>query len=113
MVVARVTKEGRTHLYISKVQEIPRLSRRMGDYQRVKYRANPVEVDAYVIKTVRPWADGMLLRLENGKDIVAHADIVARYTPVPGDYWVIQEDGYAYVNPKDVFVRKYSPLAVV
>ena len=24
-----------------------------------------------------------------------------------GDYWVIQPDSYVYLNPKDVFERKY------
>jgi hypothetical protein len=37
--------------------------------------------------------------------------MTARYMPVVGDYWVIQSDGYIYLNPKDVFERKYSPLA--
>ena len=34
----------------------------------------------------------------------------ARMIPQVGDYWVIQSDGYVYLNPKDVFERKYRPL---
>lgn len=34
--------------------------------------------------------------------------MMARYTPVVGDYWVVQEDGYIYLNPRDVFERKYQ-----
>ena len=30
--------------------------------------------------------------------------------PVAGDYVVTQEDGYQYLNPKEVFERKYSPV---
>lgn len=40
-----------------------------------KYRANPVEVEAYKI-----------------------------------DYWVIQSDGYVYLNPAKVFERKYTRI---
>ncbi len=35
--------------------------------------------------------------------------MTARYTPVEGDYVVTQEDGYTYINPRDVFERKYHP----
>lgn len=38
-------------------------------------------------------------------------DMTARYIPVPGDYIVTQEDGYEYLNPKDVFERKYRVIA--
>ncbi len=34
--------------------------------------------------------------------------MIARMTPQVGDYLVIQEDGYEYLNPKEVFERKYS-----
>jgi len=36
--------------------------------------------------------------------------MIARFEPQLGDYWVIQEDGYVYLNPKEVFERKYSPV---
>ena len=34
--------------------------------------------------------------------------MIARYVPKTGDYLVTQEDGYIYVNPREVFERKYS-----
>src|ERR1700691_2146243 len=33
--------------------------------------------------------------------------MTARYAPKVGDYWVVQSDGYAYLNPAEVFERKY------
>lgn len=74
----------------------------------------PVEVKAVAIKAVgnlRP--DGSrLLMLEDGEDSCALASgaMLARFTPAPGDYFVRQEDGYTYLNPKAVFERKYKEL---
>lgn len=77
----------------------------------MKFVANPVEVEAFVITGVYP------PDFEGGQDLVIdggmfHADslMLARYRPVVGDYVVIQSDGYRYVNPKAVFERKYSPI---
>lgn len=77
----------------------------------MKYRALPVEVEAYVIESVKPpghphekalvgCSDGLVRSVDEG--------MTARYWPKEGDYWVIQADGYAYLNPKDVFERKYA-----
>ncbi len=83
----------------------------------MKYRANPVIVDAYKIVSVgateshggiKHWK--MALALDSGENVIATADMMARYIPEVGDYWVVQSDGYIYLNPKDVFERKYSPL---
>lgn len=41
---------------------------------------------------------------------MATAGMLARMNPNVGDYWVIQEDGYVYLNPREVFRRKYSPI---
>jgi hypothetical protein len=49
-----------------------------------------------------------LLLLEDGRKVLAHAGMMARMTPAVGDYFVIQADGYANLNPKDVFERKYE-----
>ena|SRR5271155_583486 len=79
----------------------------------MKYRANPVAVDAFVIVTVRPIhlePFGFTLLLDNGRWVHATAEMSARMTPIVGDYWVIQEDGYVYLNPKSVFERKYSSV---
>jgi hypothetical protein len=78
----------------------------------MKYRANPVEVDAFRIAEVGPNVEGggRTLRLDDGQVVLATPEMMARLTPAPGDYWVVQADGYVYLNPKDVFERKYTPL---
>ncbi len=77
----------------------------------MKYQANPVIVDAFKIVSVSSLQDdgSMSIATDDGQNRQADAGMLARYHPVPGDYWVIQEDGYEYINPKDVFERKYSP----
>jgi hypothetical protein len=77
-----------------------------------KYVANPVEVEAHVIGHVGPPQEGKglgrrVLRLDNDDYVVATPEMLSRMTPEVGDYWVIQSDGYVYLNPKDVFERKY------
>ena len=96
-----------------------------------KYMANPVVVDAYVISLVtdppKPTIAeleailnqnknpirGLLLELEGrvGSEVVATPEMTSRMEPVPVDYWVVQSDGYVYLNPKDVFERKYHRIA--
>jgi hypothetical protein len=80
----------------------------------MKYIANPVEVDAFRIVGVFGYQDeiskdGLGLKLEGGEVQQATPEMCARMTPRIGDYFVIQSDGYAYLNPKEVFERKYSP----
>ena len=76
----------------------------------MQYKANPVVVDAYVINEtgMRLGDKNIYLQCEDGKQRIATPEMTARMFPKPGDYWVIQEDGYAYLNPKEVFERKYS-----
>lgn len=90
----------------------------------MKYQANPVIVDAHRIVSVGPilgcrtfFPDGhdepegsQHLALENGESAIATAEMRSRMEPQPGDYWVIQSDGYVYLNPKDVFERKYAAV---
>lgn len=78
----------------------------------MKYRANPIIVDAHIITATGPIAPagGMLLGISNGTKVVADKGMIARYIPVEGDYLVTQPDGYFYINPKDVFEKKYTPL---
>jgi hypothetical protein len=78
----------------------------------MRYQANPVIVDAFkVVDAGEMDKDGNVpLALDNGQNVTADGKMTARYRPVAGDYWVIQSDGYIYLNPKDVFERKYSPL---
>ena len=80
----------------------------------MKYVANPVIVDAFKITEIlqKMSSSVLVLKLENGNEVVADSDMTARYTPVGGDYWVIQSDGYEYINPAHVFERKYSPLII-
>ena len=79
----------------------------------MRYIANPIEVDAFKITEVGPAADQScnerVLTLEGGKMVIADPSMMSRMTPEVGDYWVIQSDGYVYLNPKCVFERKYSP----
>jgi hypothetical protein len=76
----------------------------------MKYTANPVVVDAYRITEVgEPMDDGSRWITMDGNPISrATAEMMSRMTPVAGDYWVVQSDGYVYLNPKDVFERKYT-----
>lgn len=78
----------------------------------MKYRANPVEVQAQIIIGVGSiLPDGsMPCALQNGLNALATKGMLARFIPQAGDYWVRQADGYEYLNPKDVFERKYSPV---
>lgn len=80
----------------------------------MKYRAKPVIVDAFTIIEITPALDGELLyhrlQLDNFQFVRADGPMLARMTPKIGDYWVVQSDGYVYLNPKDVFERKYEPI---
>ena len=75
----------------------------------MKYIANPIEVDAERISKVlaSTGETPMILKLESGKLYSPNAGMLARMTPIAGDYVVTQSDGYVYLNPKEVFERKY------
>lgn len=82
--------------------------------------ANPVRVQATRIEEVTDITDrsegkgqshpDVMLRLADGSNYRANSNMTARYVPVAGDYLVRQEDGYEYLNPKDVFERKYRAI---
>lgn len=72
----------------------------------MKYIANPVIVDAYKIIG----KEGPRLLLEDEIDCLPTPEMLSRITPEIGDYLVIQEDGYTYLNPRQVFERKYSEV---
>ena len=76
----------------------------------MKYVANPIEVDAYVIQSVHlSNGSGTPVQVEGQTGfLIATPEMTARMKPFPGDYWVVQADGYVYLNPKDVFERKYK-----
>jgi hypothetical protein len=76
------------------------------------YIANPVEVDAFKIVDVgKHDPGGMSVQIDSEPRMwrLVSAEMIARMTPKIGDYLVEQSDGYVYLNPKDVFERKYSP----
>lgn len=78
----------------------------------MKYVANPVLVDAFEISAVGSReADNSRDILHAGGRGLATAEMLSRYTPKPGDFWVVQADGYVYLNPRAVFLRKYSPVS--
>lgn len=72
--------------------------------------ANPVRVRAHVITGVLGLGDRTTLVLRGQIPFLASAEMTARHAPKPGDYFVTQEDGYQYINPKDVFERKYMAV---
>lgn len=77
----------------------------------MKYQANPVIIEAHKISHVVEYIpEGIKLCLENGEVVLATNEMISRMKPSSGDYWVKQEDGYIYLNPKDVFERKYSKI---
>lgn len=75
----------------------------------MKYIAQPVEVNAFKITKVgEQTKDGSRwLDLEGMPSSLASPEMMSRMQPVIGDYWVMQSDGYVYLNPKEVFERKY------
>lgn len=76
-----------------------------------EYFAQPVKVTAYLITEIRGREPNgnVRLTLENGDLVEALPDMTVRMQPQVGDYWVIQEDGYTYLNPRAVFQKKYAP----
>jgi hypothetical protein len=79
------------------------------------FRANPIVVTAFVIMAIN--FESLIVRLKKmtSDGVVEFEEIftegmAVRYEPIPGDYLVVQSDGYRYFNPRDVFERKYSPI---
>lgn len=75
--------------------------------------ANPVRVEAHRIAKILGMgkaSSSMFVELEDGSDVELTLDMLARYVPKVGDYLVTQEDGYKYVNPREVFERKYNAI---
>src|SRR6266481_4792512 len=75
--------------------------------------AKPVLVKAQeIFDVIACRSSGMHeLTLEDGAVYKADIGMTARHIPQTGDYLVTQEDGYEYLNPKDVFERKYVTIA--
>ena len=83
----------------------------------MKYVANPVIVTAFKITDIGKCQvdnceikHNKVILLENGQPKIVSHDMLCRFDLQVGDYWVQQEDGYVYLNPKEVFERKYSKV---
>ena len=78
----------------------------------MKYVANPVVVDAFEIVSIGAIDEDKNLMIELPYNVwnKCSLEMRSRYSPKIGDYWVVQSDGYIYLNPKEVFERKYHPL---
>lgn len=85
----------------------------------MRYIAKPVEVEAHRIAKVSGRASApipatqntqtdLVCWLENGEPFRPTVGQIARMLPKAGDYVVTQADGYVYLNPKEVFERKYE-----
>lgn len=76
----------------------------------MRYVAKPVVVEAFEILEVSFGPAMPVLRLSEGRIAVASREMTCRLEGgvKVGDYWVEQADGYVYLNPKEVFERKYS-----
>jgi hypothetical protein len=80
-----------------------------------KYVYKPVEVEGYKIVEVTTMTVGGRINkahivLDNGMELTCDEGMVARYSPVVGDYLVTQPDGYQYLNPKAVFEGKFQEV---
>lgn len=55
---------------------------------------------------------GLLRHVEfvGGNYALLAAEMFHRYTPVPGDFLVIYEDGYMSFSPRKAFLDGYSPM---
>lgn len=74
--------------------------------------ANPYPVFARRILHVAGSAPGgaLNLTLTDGTPYTAGTEMTARHFPLSGDYLIVGEDGYAYINPSEVFEKKYHPI---
>lgn len=78
----------------------------------MEYTAKPVKVNAHTIIGVGSILPNgsMHCATQDGENRVATKEMISRFIPSSGDYWVITSDGYEYLNPKDVFEKKYRPM---
>jgi len=65
----------------------------------------PLSAAGYVLTKDDPLDEnGLLLTVE------AAPKMFARYVPVSGDYYVVYDDGYASISPKQAFEDGYHPI---
>lgn len=79
-----------------------------------QYVCNPITVDAFRILSVGPLNDDgtRYLALDNGENYICEPGKMSRMTPKEDDYLVRTHhpDEYEYLNPKAVFLSKYTAL---
>lgn len=77
----------------------------------MRYIGNPIEVEAFKITGIGNVSinGNLAVTTDDGLTRLADAPMLSRINPEIGDYWVVQPDGYEYLNPKAVFECKYSP----
>ncbi len=78
----------------------------------ITHRARPVGVQARKIIAIlgAMSGGGRLVKLDDHSTYSLDPAMTARVFPTVGDYLIVGQDGYAYINPSDVFERKYEPL---
>ncbi|CDT52796.1 hypothetical protein VCR15J2_390023 [Vibrio coralliirubri] len=67
-------------------------------------------VEALEIKSIEELGGSLIATLEDGQNKVLSSEMVSRYLPIKGDYYVSSEEGYCYVNPKSVFESHYDSV---
>lgn len=73
-----------------------------------KYKCHK-EVQALKIKSID--LDGMVTPEDDCQDMfVVEADIIAKYNPQPGWYYVVYEDGYTAFSPAEAFENGYTAI---
>jgi len=40
-------------------------------------------------------------------------NMTARYTPVVGDFWVVYDDGYQSISPREAFLAGYRSKSII
>ena len=74
-----------------------------------KYRCHKI-VEAAPIIGFRVDPGWVVLDDDDGSRRRCDPKIFARYTPVPGDYFVQYEDGYQSISPKAAFEAGYTRI---
>lgn len=53
----------------------------------------------------------LTFRAEGYAPIDVPEDMFARYVPVPGDFYVVYDDGYKSFSPRKAFLEGYKPFS--
>jgi hypothetical protein len=48
------------------------------------------------------------ITLAGGEEVTLPAETFARYVPLPGDFYVVYEDGYKSFSPRKAFLEGYT-----